>query len=112
MIVWGNLIKAQQGEEESGQPSLVPKSWQLIRRDGTGAETVVATSVLCYDLAADGTILHSNGSAIYALSPNGNSQELVRDKLVQQVIALSPTQGTPSISTATTASNPLDNDAG
>ncbi|HEX7858775.1 MAG TPA: hypothetical protein VF773_00455 [Verrucomicrobiae bacterium] len=112
MIVWGNLIKAQQGEEDSGQPSLVPKSWQLIRRSTTGEEAVVATSVLCYDLAADGTILHSNGSAIYALSPNGTASELVRDKLVQQVIALRPTQGIPSNSTSITASNPAGNDAG
>ena len=89
MMIWGNLLDADKAADraEDGTPTLVPKSWELIRcKDDK--EEVVAEGVLCYDLYQDGSILYSNGSAIYRIDQKGSVERLAKDALIEQVVAV------------------------
>lgn len=84
MMIWGNLVQARRPSEGDEPPDLVPGSWRLIRRHD-GAEKVIARGVLAYDLAQDGTVVYSNGSAVYAISPDGKKEKLVAEAMIEQV---------------------------
>jgi hypothetical protein len=86
MMIYGNLIRAQQGDEAEA-PDLVPGSWQLARRR-EGREEILARGVLAYDLAADGTIACSNGSAIFVIAPDGHKERIVSERMIEQVVLL------------------------
>ena len=93
MMLWGNLIDASAaGREnrpgESDAPSLVPSSWQLVRQSSSGQE-VLATGVLSFDIARDGSVLYSNGSAIHQMKPNSDHAErILVGAMIEQVAAL------------------------
>ena len=65
----------------------VPKSWELVHRQGS-TEEVVAKGVLCYDLYSDGSVLYSNGSGIYRVDQKGSMERLAKDALIEQVVAV------------------------
>jgi hypothetical protein len=90
MMIWGNRIAAQQpGAESDDAPDLVPKSWHLIRqRKGYDPETI-AKGVLAYDLTPDGSVVYSNGSAIFHLDSKGQTTRIHAERLIEQVIVLS-----------------------
>ncbi|HEY1207465.1 MAG: hypothetical protein ABSH46_23080 [Bryobacteraceae bacterium] len=94
MMIWGNLIDAERAAREDrlgdpDAPSLVPSSWQLVRRSPDGATQVLAKSVLSFDLGADGAIVYSNGSAIHRIGPGGGSSErMAVGSMIEQVVAL------------------------
>ena len=73
MMIWGNVVNAQRAmQEKAGEadaPSLVPGSWELVRRRPAQDFEVLAKGVLSFDRADDGALLYSNGSAIYRLEP-------------------------------------------
>jgi hypothetical protein len=95
MLVWGNLIDADRAASENGltdteAPDLVPNSWQLVRRLSSGSTEVVATNVLSFDIASDGSLLYSNGSAIHRIMPGeSRGERILVGKLIEQVTALS-----------------------
>lgn len=70
-----------------GAPVLVPDSWKLIWRSERGEERVLASHVASFDLAADGSVLYSNGFAVYALRPGGESSLILRGKLMTDIVA-------------------------
>jgi hypothetical protein len=81
MMVWGNLIDVERAARESNAgdadaPSLVPSSWQLVRESG-GSKDLVAKGVLSFDLAADGSVVYSNGSAVHRVPADGGRRERV-----------------------------------
>lgn len=86
MMIYGNIIRAQQ-DGENDAPDLVPGSWQLARRRD-GREEILARGVLAYDLANDGTIAYSNGSAIFVLAPDGKKDRVVSERMIEQVVLL------------------------
>jgi len=86
MMIYGNIIRAQQ-ENGDDAPDLVPGSWQLARRQD-GREEILARGVLAYDIAADGTIAYSNGSAIFVISPDGKKERVVSERMIEQVVLL------------------------
>lgn len=96
MLVWGNLIDADRAARENGPadtdaPDLVPASWQLVRRSPDGATEVLAASVLSFDIAADQSILYSNGSSIHRIAPGASRGErILVGSMIEQVTALSP----------------------
>jgi len=92
MMIWGNLVHAARAEQDGdGAPDLVPKSWQLVRvRPGSDPETLVK-GVLAYDVASDGSVIFSNGSAVYGLDPDGRQERLFKDRLIEQVVVLRTT---------------------
>ena len=94
MMVWGNLIDAARAAREDrlgdpDAPSLVPPSWQLVRREAGGATEVIAKSVLSFDIAQDGSVLYTNGSAIHRIGPgSGAGERIAVGKMIEQVAAL------------------------
>jgi hypothetical protein len=88
MMVWSNLMEAEQ-DGHGEEPGAVPRSWQLVRaRPGERAETL-AEGVLAFDLAEDGTVLYSTGSAIHALGSERRHQRLLSEDRVEALVALS-----------------------
>jgi hypothetical protein len=72
------------GKQEEGM-DLVPKSWQLCRRSSKGESKVLAAGVLAYDIGADGTIVYTNGSALFLLHPDGRKVHVLNEALIEQV---------------------------
>lgn len=91
----------------NGIPSLVPRSWQLVRRTPEGRESVLATNVLSFDLTPDGGILYSNGRGVFLLTAEGPALVL-RTDLVSEVMAAGEDHGPrePVESTQETAAAP------
>jgi hypothetical protein len=91
IYVQGRRLDAERNLRSAGAvqgvPSLVPASWQLIRRDQNGGEAVLATNVLSYDLASDGSIVYTNGQGVFALQAHGNAALLLEGQLVTEVVA-------------------------
>lgn len=95
LFLRGRLIDAEKALQGKGElddaPSLVPKSWQLIRRKSDGSENFLADSVLSFDLGTDDSIYYSTGVAVYRLAGENSKRELVfKDKLVDTLILLEP----------------------
>lgn len=94
ILVKGKRLDAEAalrtGARLNGVPSLVPASWQLVRRSPQGGEEVLASHVAAFDIAADGAILFSNGYGVFALDGANPPQVLLRDKLIADVIAAPP----------------------
>lgn len=88
LMLWGNLIQAQQGDAAGEDVDLVPSSWQLIRLHPDRDEEVVAKGVVAYDVAPDGTLVYSNGNAIFVRQPDGRTEKLLSERLIEQVILL------------------------
>jgi hypothetical protein len=76
----------RKGDSIHGVRSLVPKTWQLIRRDRRGQEQALATHVCAFDLAGDGTVFYSNGYGVFQLDANGAARVVLRDKLIAEII--------------------------
>jgi hypothetical protein len=93
MMVWGNLIDAEQAARESAgrgddTPDLVPSSWQLMRRAADGATQSMAGGVLSFDVAEDGAVVYTNGSAVYLIGADGKRARLCTDQGIEQVIVV------------------------
>jgi hypothetical protein len=89
MMVWSNLVEADQAGAAAEPPPAVPRSWQLVRlRRGESAE-IIAEGVMAFDLADDGSVLYSTGSAIHCVGPDGRHQRLVGGERVEALVALS-----------------------
>lgn len=91
MRIWGDWLTLEnlpnQHAEDGDAPPLVPPSWELVRQGKQGVPEVLATSVLAYDLAADGTVAYSNGSGIYVLLPEGERQRVEIEPAMSRIIA-------------------------
>lgn len=64
---------------------LVPASWELVCQAPGQPLRVLASHAAGYDLAPDGTVLHTNGFDVLALREDGGSRKLARQELVQGV---------------------------
>jgi hypothetical protein len=90
--VWGETITVgrvsrEKRDSEGDAPSLVPASWQLMRQSSAGKE-VVANGVLSFDIAPDGSVLYSNGRAVYCIDPDSpRTQRIFVGEMIQQVAA-------------------------
>jgi hypothetical protein len=60
----------------------------LICKGPVGREEIVAKGVLAYDLAPNGSLVYSNGSAIYVVNPHGKTDRVVVESMIEQVVAL------------------------
>lgn len=89
MMIWGNMVSAEHAAKRSGEaPDLVPKTWQLVCKRPDGREEIVAKGVLAYDLAPGGSIVYSNGSAIFVLNPDGKTERVMVESMIEQVVVL------------------------
>ena len=90
MFILGNLVDAAKVSREvqtDDAPALVPQSWQLIRQQKGQAPQILAKGVLSFDLAGDGTLIYSNGSAVYSLDAAGHKERLHTGVHIDQVVA-------------------------
>ena len=89
IILKGRRIDAEKALRQenaiNGVASLVPRSWELVSRNRQGNETVLATNVASYDLLADGSVIYSNGRAVFALGQGGQSALILKEDLVGDV---------------------------
>jgi hypothetical protein len=86
MMIWGNRVSTESmAKTEDDAPDLVPKSWQLVRERKSYDPEVLAKGVLAYDLAPDGSVVYSNGSAIFTRDPQGRTQRVHVERLIEQV---------------------------
>lgn len=92
MMIWGNMVDASQAarnQQDTDAPDLVPKNWELMCKDHTGTTTTLARGVVGFDLCPDGSVIYSNGSAIFSRHPDGKTERLIKDALISKVVALS-----------------------
>ncbi len=89
VILKGRRINAEKALRQenaiNGVASLVPRTWELVSRNRQGNETVLATNVASYDLLADGSIIYSNGRAVFVLGQGGQSTLILKEDLVGDV---------------------------
>ena len=89
IILKGRRIDAEKALRQenaiNGVASLVPRTWELVSRSRQGTETVLATNVASYDLLADGSIIYSNGRAVFLLGQGGQSSLILKEDLVGDV---------------------------
>ena len=88
-VLKGKVINAEKalrsGVKVGGVPSLVPSTWQLVKRSPDHAEGVIARNVLAFDLDADGRIVYSNGCGIFTLDKENKPVLLLKDNLIEDV---------------------------
>jgi hypothetical protein len=91
LVLQGRRIDAEKAlrkrASSHGVPSLVPADWELIRLDPQGRETVVARHVASFDIAPDGTVLHSNGRGVFVLDGRGEPRLALTQPLVSELAA-------------------------
>jgi hypothetical protein len=90
MMIWGNLIDAEQAERDAKSdgtepPPVVPRSWELIARRNDGSGGTLARGVVSFDLAPDGSVVYSTGTAIYRRTRDGDTEKIVEDKGIEQI---------------------------
>ena len=61
----------------------------LIKKLEGKSPQVLAKGVVSYDLAEDGSLIYSNGSAIYRLGPQGHKERLHTGVRIEQVVFVS-----------------------
>jgi len=70
MMLMGNVIDVEQARLESLKagdetPALVPQDWELVRHASDAEPEVIANAVAAFDLCGDGSLLYTNGRAIF-----------------------------------------------
>jgi hypothetical protein len=86
MMIWGNFVRAQRpGAVQDESADLVPKSWELCRRSPNGETRTLANGVLAYDVNHDGSIVFTNGNAIFLLPPDGRKEHILNESMIEQV---------------------------
>ena len=89
LFIYGNLASAQMAQmAEQESHELVPSSWELVRRAPAGQTELIARHVLAFDVAPDGSVLYSSGTAITRLGPDGRSERVLSGELIERVLAL------------------------
>jgi hypothetical protein len=93
LMLRGRVIDAEEALAKQGQteeaPGLVPPTWQLICRKANGEEKVLTSSVLSYDLAADGSVVYTNGTGIFQIAPDGTGKKMLcKSNVVENVVVL------------------------
>jgi glycine/D-amino acid oxidase-like deaminating enzyme len=88
-MIWDNLIRARDNTKDgdADPEALVPSTWHLVRQRGMKTE-VVAKGVGCYDVAADGSVVYTNGGAIYQVSAAGERTKVCAGQYIAHVIAI------------------------
>lgn len=76
------LVKVKNAGSDAS-PDLVPSNWQLVRRSPSGEVSVIANSILSFDLSPDGTVYYTNGSVITQHSPSGVKTQVAKGKYIE-----------------------------
>jgi hypothetical protein len=63
---------------------LVPATWELVRRDASGQETVLAKHVVAFDLGPDGELVYSDGLRVW--QAGASPRKVFQGKIIQSVV--------------------------
>ena len=91
LMLWGKMIdaeKALNASKKTGGTSLVPPTWELVRRDSAGVEEVLARAVLAFDLPPAGGVVFTNGSTISYRRPSGEISQIATGRMIERVTSL------------------------
>jgi hypothetical protein len=90
LIVRGRRVEAARHlrETRNDDRALVPRTWELRRRSPDGTEECLAKSVLCFDLAPDDSVVYSNGTTIFHLTPRCKASRVATASLVDSILVL------------------------
>ena len=91
MMLHGRMIdvkKAESALSKQGGAGLFPRDWELVKVDATGAEQTLARGVGSYDLTPQGTVLYSDGKAVFEVNDAGKADVICRQAMIERVIAL------------------------
>lgn len=91
VMLLGKMVDAEKAERRArkGEPAaLVPDDWELVRRSPDGAEAVLCGGVVSYDLCEDGSVVFTNGSAVYHRDAAGKRRLLHEGRLIEHVVAV------------------------
>jgi len=75
-------VKTAKGEDHA---SIVPHSWKLIKRNPQGQEQELASSILDFDVTADGKVLASDGRKIISILDNTITKITYTDGIAEEV---------------------------
>lgn len=89
IFIEGNLINAEKEyqnnlKHKDNYAGYAPYSWQLIKRDKDGNQTVLAHSVIDYALLKDGSVVYTNGKHVLLLK-DGKTEKLATATMCTQV---------------------------
>lgn len=92
LMLMGNYVNALEVMKHSADqetPALVPSNWELVRSAsyGSGPAEVLAKGVLSFDLEEGGSVLYSNGSAIFRMEDSRKPALVLKSDLIEHVIA-------------------------
>lgn len=84
----GSEVERNRRFGDADSPALVPRCWELIKQRPHQAPEIIAQGVLAFDIGSDGSIVYSNGSAVYGMHPGGVPERLLLDRPIEQVAIL------------------------
>ena len=84
----GSEVERNRRFGDADSPALVPRGWELVAQHPHQEPEIIAQGVLAFDVGTDGTIVYSNGSAIYGIRPGGVAERLLLDCPIEQVTLL------------------------
>ncbi|MBX3260807.1 MAG: hypothetical protein KF782_14070 [Labilithrix sp.] len=82
-----NIAAAGEGEEDDAKMRRAPADWVLLRRRPDGDETVVAKSVVAFDVDAEGVVYVSDGDGVDCIGTDGRSERVSRAARVMALTA-------------------------
>lgn len=94
LTLWGRIIDAEKALRENARdqeiPSLVPPSWELIRRRPSGDESILAKGVVAFDIDREEHVVYTNGSAVYQLDLDNGARArlLLKGHLIESLVII------------------------
>ncbi len=89
LFIHGNLANALMVHPPQDEArGLAPSSWELVRRPPGGKTEAIARNVLTFDIAADGSLVYSDGASIMRIGPDGSLERVLQSEWVDQVLVL------------------------
>ena len=93
LMLWGQAVDTQRilNQDRNGTPRkpLVPKEWQLIRRNPDGTESKLADNVLSWSISRSGCIAWTDGRSLYRLLADGQSETIADADMIERIVVLS-----------------------
>ena len=75
----------KQGSQVDDTVQIIPSTWELVRRDPSGDERVLAKHTVSFDIGAQGEIIYSDGLRVWRLE-DGTAVKLHAGQVIQSVV--------------------------
>jgi hypothetical protein len=84
----GTEVERNRRFGDADSPALVPRAWELVKQRPHQQPEIIGAGVLAFDVGADGSIVYSNGSAVYGMRPGSVPERLLLDRPIEQVVMI------------------------